>query len=358
MNNCFIKVTPKEHQNKYFADYLTMFLECLNEPTVSKHLTETYKIFPEQELIEIDREDDLITPFLVIHYIKILEKIVKKGLKKGYIRETKNLTSKIKGKILVNKTFMNNHMKNRVDKTYCDYQNYTINCLENQILKTALEQSLKYLSIVKNELIGNIIKKNLNAFELVETKEVFESDFIKIKNSPFYCEYKDAISLARLIFKILGYSLQANIVTGKVKIPPFYINMPELFERFVEVKLREKFNNDLICGYNSFDLEHNSYVWGLRPDFIVKNNNMIIDAKYKYWFGFYDNDYLKNDYQQLSLYGRILDLKNDISPKEKQEPKLFFIYPNLITNEIDFENLESNKDFYNIYKLGLKIPYK
>ena len=236
--------------------------------------------------------------------------------------------------------------------------------MENQILKTALLQSLKYLGLknsasLSNEtLIGNI-KSILSSFKLVETKEIFESDFIKVKFVPFFYEYKEAINLAKLIFKQLGYSLQARDSQTKIKIPPFFINMPELFERYIEVKLREKYKTNVIPGYDKKSKNKNSYIWGLRPDFIIKDSNMILDAKYKYWFENNSNENFKNDFQQLSLYGRIEKLKTEITTKDNEEPKIIFIYPcTKGTNEIEIEDAESINGFSNIFKISIKIPSK
>ncbi len=356
-NKSFIRILPKQNKGKKQANYVAMFLECLNDTVVSKHLSETYKIFLNQPVININRKDDLLSPFLILHFIKVVEKIAKKGLKKGYIKEQKNLTSKIKGKILINQTINKNHLQNRLDRTYCVYKKYTINCLENQIIKTALIQSSKYLSIIKNDFIGNVIKRNLNAFMQVDTKEIFDCDFINIRHSPFYSEYKEALNLAKLIFKLFGYSMQSKILTDKLQIPPFYIDMPELFERYAEVKLRKYYKNELISGYSKTDKEVNSYIWGLRPDFIVKNQNTIIDAKYKYWFEATNNDKFKDDYQQLALYSRIKSLKKDIG-NNVEEAQIIFIYPHSEgVDTIDNDKIDSDNNF-NINKIKLKIPFE
>lgn len=54
--------------------------------------------------IEINQKQDLITPLLMIRYLQVLKSVVRKGLKKSYYRVEQNLSSKIKGKVLVSKT--------------------------------------------------------------------------------------------------------------------------------------------------------------------------------------------------------------------------------------------------------------
>ena len=357
----YISITPKKTKDGRVADFVKMFSDCINNSYVATHLGDTYKIFTQQPKIEIDKNNDIITPFIIINFINILHKITKQGLKKGYIRETKNLSSKIKGRIFINQTIKSNHFKSKLEKTVCDYQKYTINCIENQILKTALIQSLKYLAFIDNEQLVSKIKSILHSFKLVDTKEVFAKDFTKIKLSSIFFDYKEALNLAKLIFNQLGYSLQTKRQEEKIKVPPFYINMPELFERYVEILLRKTYSTNVIPGYSNTSRDKNSYLWGLRPDFIIKEQNIIVDAKYKYWFINPASENLKDDLQQLSLYGRIEKLKKDIGTEKNNEPVILFVYPTTGKNnekEIKIENSELIEDLTNIYKMGIEIPYK
>jgi len=358
-NQSYIHISQKSHNSKK-ADYLKMFMECLSHPIVSKKMDKSYKIFFDEPLIEIQDEKDEITPFLIIHFLQIVKMIEKKGLKKGYIKVTQNLTSKIKGKILVNQTIKQNHFRNRIDKTVCNYQIFTINCLENQILKTALMQCGKYLAGVIDDDIIKILKQNITAFEQVDEKEIFDSDFSKIKHSPFYKEYKEALNLAKMIFKRFGFTLDNNDISNvSNKVPPYYINMPELFERYVELKLLES-------GYHVEDGNNNGQMaqWQMRPDFLLTDKKIIADAKYKFWFdkgknqkGKENSEY-KDDYMQLSLYGRDNIVRGKLELTDNQEAKLVFLYP-IPNDEIDttFLNFESKK-FSNIYKIGIGIPSK
>ena len=327
-----------------------MFLEVLNDPIVSNKVDKVYKIFFNEPLIEIDTNKDLATEFLILHFLKVVNEIVKKGLKKGYLRVEENLTSRIKGKISINKTIKYNLSKNRPDKTYCNHQIFTINCLENQILKTALMQCSRALYLFKNENINKMYRQNLSAFELVDTKEVFNTDFFKIKHSPFFKEYKVALNLAKLIFKRFGFSLNSKEI--KNKIFPYYINMPELFERYVEVKLREKYNV-LIDGNRN----QKSYSWQMRPDFLLPLKKIIIDAKYKFWYEKESDSDFKDDYKQLSLYGRDKKIRKELNVDDNEVVDLVFIYPSEDGDEkINLDLKKADENFCRIYKYSLNIP--
>ncbi len=373
-NRTYLHVSPKKENNSS-ADYMKIFLTCLQDPVVSKSITDSsdklYKIFFDESMIEIKDKKDEITPFLILHFLQIVKNITRKGLKKGYVRVTENLTSKIKGKILINQTIKQNHLKNRLDKTVCNHQIFTINCIENQIIKTALMQCGRHLQNIANNNITKTLRQNINAFELVEIKEVFSSDFSKIKHSPFYKEYKEALNLAKMIFQRFGFVLTNSSVNHEVnKIPPYYINMPELFERYVEVKLREA-NLNIIDGN-----KNKCAVWSMKPDFLLpKSENqkpIIIDAKYKYWFenGINDKDKenaeYKSDYMQLSLYGRDTKVRECLKIEGvDSEVELLFIYPTFKekyqniniknANDEDIDSRESHK-FNKIKRLALWIP--
>ncbi len=350
--NKYIHISPKQHK-EYKADYLKMLLACMKDSVVSKKLNKSYEIFFNEKWIEINDEQDEITPLLILHFLNVVKSITKKGLKKGYIKITENLSSKIKGKILINDTIKQNHTKNRIDKTICHHQIFTSNCIENQIIKTALLQCSRNLFGLNNKDISKLLKQNLNSFELVDKKEVFESDFSNIKYSPFFKEYEDALNLAKMIFKRFGFSLNSSSSKYQYHIPPFYINMPELFERYVEVLLRRHYV-DLIDGNRDIKFEMN-----MKPDFLLPSKLMIIDAKYKYWYeNIYENDKFKDDYQQLSLYGRANKIRDKVQLDKDDEAILVFIYPEINgKNEINLEKTLADSQFNKIYRIGINIPF-
>lgn len=351
----YIRISPKKTKDKKQADYLKMFLICLKDPIVSKKMDGCYEIKFNEKWIDIKDNKDEITPFLILHFLSVVKKISQKGLKKGYVKVTENLTSKIKGKILIKQTIKHNHFKNRLDKTVCNHQIFTVDCLENRILKTALMQSSKYLhGIDNNDDLSKLLKYNLSSFEMVDSQDVQNSDFVKIKHSPFYKEYKEALKLAQMIFKRLGFTLNSKYSNDSYKIPPFCIDMPELFERYVEVKLREKYP-EIIDGNREGKFEFN-----MRPDFLLPSKNMILDAKYKYWYAKAneDNDF-KEDYQQLSLYSRAKNIRKRILlENSNEEANLVFIYPVLQTdNELNLD-IEFCSNFTSIKRVEIKIPLK
>jgi 5-methylcytosine-specific restriction endonuclease McrBC regulatory subunit McrC len=366
-----LHVMPKRDAKKRRIDFLGMFAECLNDIEVAKHLDETYVIDFDDDWIDIEQDDYDITHFLVLHFLKVVQAIARKGLKKGYLQTRENLTAKIKGKIEIRETLKRNILNNRPDRTYCSYQVYTTNFTENRILKTALISCTGFVAQLsqtghRSDAQSSIVKlfrQNLSAFEHIETIDVTPSMFQAIHHSPFFSEYKKALRLAEMIFKRFGYSWRDMEISKKRQIPPFVINMPELFERYVEVILRKRFGNALVPGYGMNN--GNSYSCGLRPDFLVRNEKYIIDAKYKYWYETSMNcENFKDDFAQLSLYGRDIRIKNVLKINDAMaEPWLILIYPKLDERFGDLDDFEKaleyakKTDFSNLYKIPLEIKY-
>lgn len=332
-------------------DYLEMFMSCFNHEEVSKYLNKTYKIYFDQPSIELPTDIFKLTPLLVVHFLYIVKSIVKKGLKKGYVSINQNLTSKIKGKILTNKTIKENHLKFKYNKTNCNYQIFTIDCEENKLLKKALLFVEKYLA--KNNFdnrLLQILHYNLSFFENVGN-EISIEKIKHLKVNSFFHEYKEGLQLALMILKRFSYSPHTTQQELDKNIPPFYINMPLLFELFALSKLKEMFKTDNIV----YQYSANSEI----PDFLNLTKKEILDAKYKTKYN--SNDYELEDIRQLSGYSRDEKINSVLHNPTNNVIDCFIVYP--ITNsdiDLTINNYKSDKisDFTKFYKIGIKIPIK
>lgn len=348
-----IYVKPK-HDNIPFEKLLW---ECLNHPVVCKHLNECYEIFPDEPPIPVsDSIIDFVTPLLITDYLLRVQKIVKKGIMKGYVDVKTTLNNRIKGKVVVNDTIKHHLKKNSITQTVCSYQIHTTDCLENRILKAALLQTQKYIyrSMSDRTNIKDILHYNLIAFDEVTSESINPVDFQKVKNNAFYREYKKTLELAKLILKTLGFSLSSDISFKDKTIPPFYINMPELFERYCEVLLRRTYP-EVLAGYGRYGKsETRSGSSKLRPDFIIPAENRIIDSKYKYWIESFNDDNGLMQLCQYSRYNPILAKCNNGTAL----PILQFLYPlDNGAKQIDFKTyINQPIDGYKeIYKYPISL---
>lgn len=83
------------------VDIAEMLIKALSisSEEEANYFSKCYKISFEEPNIETEEGKTQLTPLLVIHYITLLENVVKHGLKRNYITITENLTGKIKGHI-------------------------------------------------------------------------------------------------------------------------------------------------------------------------------------------------------------------------------------------------------------------
>jgi 5-methylcytosine-specific restriction endonuclease McrBC regulatory subunit McrC len=80
-------------------DYVRMFVHCLKHPEIAKFLKDSYHLDFKRPLIKLETANWKLTPFMIVHFLSLVDKITKQGLKKNYIVVEENLNSKIKGKI-------------------------------------------------------------------------------------------------------------------------------------------------------------------------------------------------------------------------------------------------------------------
>nr|WP_315174515.1 restriction endonuclease [uncultured Flavobacterium sp.] len=354
-----IYVEPKLNNNStQQTDYLTMLFSALKHQEVAKHTDDLFEIKWDKSPIAIEQHQDLLTPLLVVQYLRLVKEIVRKGLKKSYYKVENNLYAKVKGKVLVSQTIKQNLVKNKPLHTYCSYDEFGLNGLENRLLKKALVFIQRYLPNIKNlqsEKYTSEIFNYINpAFEFV-SEEVNLHDIKHTKTNAFYKEYEEAIQLAKLILKRFGYNV-SNTQEKTIKTPPFWIDMSKLFELYVLGLLKDTYGNKVLYGKNEAELN-----FGL-PDYLITKEGVkcIVDAKYKLLYntkGNYDSDNIR----QLSGYARDKKAFGTLGVKENVIIDCIIIYPlNEQNSNLDFKiNLEIFEEvgsFVNFKKIGVPIP--
>jgi 5-methylcytosine-specific restriction enzyme subunit McrC len=340
------------------VNFLSMLIESLEAPENMNHLDGLFDVNFEESWIVIPQQKDLLSPILVIQFLKLLKHIVKKGLKKSYYIVTKSLRAKVKGKILVSNQIKKNILQNRKTINICEYQEYGINFLENQFLKTVLSFVKKYLT-ESNSYFSTFQKRQLNeildycmpAFASVDQlKDIREEP--KVRNNVFFRDYKDAIRIGGFILKRFSYNINKLSETSSLT-PPFWIDMSRLFELYVFGKLRTLFpvRNDLTY--------HDRYTGGKETDILIRAKNFegVVDCKYKPRY--LKNDPSLEDKRQLAGYTRLKSVYEKLGKSHNE----------VINGLIIFSSQECEKNFelddlYRIpineyvgfFKLGIALP--
>lgn len=351
---------PNALNKPYELDYLNMLLQVTSVTESNQEVQDLVQIDWEADQISIEQKDDKLTPFLVIRFLQALKSIVRKGLKKNYYKVQENLNNRVKGKILVGQHIKQNVFKNRLTSTFCEYQVFGEDHLENRFLKKVLKFVISYVENNKILLSNNynIIQQTINycrpTFELI-SDDVKETELKHIKYNPFYREYKDALQIGNHILKRFAYNI-TQTSEQRVKTPPFWIDMPRLFELYVFSKMVE--HNPL----SKKEIHYQFSTYGNSLDILVSEseNQMVIDAKYKLH---YNNSHLHNDIRQVAGYARLNKVRQKLKIKDDRNIDCLIIYPDMENGEIDLslENINHKKQeikaYHKVYKLGVKLPW-
>ena len=332
-------------------DYLKMLLSITGlDP---KDTQDLIKIYWDEPPITIEQQKDTLTPFLMVQFLLLLKRIVRKGLKKSYYTVEENLNNRIKGKIQLAKHLKQNVFKNKLTAHVCRYQEFGIDNLENRFLKKVLQFIISFKNTHANYFVGNdksiweLISYCSPYFELI-SEEINVENLKKLTPNTFFKEYEEAIRIGKHILKRFSYNI-TETTQQKVAIPPFWIDMPKLFELYVYKKLQEQFGGrkevlyHFIADYTELDFLLNT------PEY-----KMVIDAKYK---PIYEDSRVIDDIRQVSGYARLEAVYNEFKIEENKLIDCLIIYPSLEENkELNFKKLDTIKNYAKIYKQGISIP--
>ena len=361
-NHKFVYIEPKMNKKQIAEgspaqeewaeiDYLKMLLSItVLDP---KDTQDLIKIYWDEPPITIEQQKDTLTPFLMVQFLLLLKRIVRKGLKKSYYTVEENLNSRIKGKIQLGKHLKQNVFKNKLTAHVCRYQEFGMDSLENRFLKKVLQFIISFKNTHPNSFAGNdksireLITYCSPHFELI-SEEINIENLKKLTTNTFFKEYEEAIRIGKHILKRFSYNI-TETTQQKVAIPPFWIDMPKLFELYVYKKLQEQFGGreevlyHFIADYTELDFLLNT------PEY-----KMVIDAKYK---PIYEDSRVIDDIRQVSGYARLEAVYNEFKIEENKLIDCLIIYPSLEENkELNFKKLDTIKKYAKIYKQSISIP--
>lgn len=346
--------TENEEQDDVEIDIISMLFSALKHPEVSKEVNELFIIKWDEPKIKIKQQQDLLTPFLVIEFLSLLKTIVKKGLKKSYYKVEQNLNSKVKGKIMVSKTIKQNLVKQKNLSTYCSFDEFGVNNKENRLLKKTLIFIKQYLPQYTKINRGIKIQDTFNyinpAFQKV-SDQIELNEIKQTKTNSFYKEYEQALKLAKLILQRFSYNIK-NTAKEEIETPPYWIDMSKLFELYVLALLKDRF-----YGKVDFQVTGNN---GSELDFLLNDENfkMVIDTKYR--LRYVNGGRHNEDMRQVSGYARLKNVYNKLNKKQGDIIDCLIIYPDQKYGEDNLEKVNLMKceipDYYDVYKIGVKLP--
>lgn len=348
---CSVSVLPKIN-----VDYLKMFMDCFysDDNDVQDKLMQIYSIDFDKPCIHLENTPFEFTPFIIIHFLQLMKKLIKKGLKKGYILKEENLKGKVKGKILFAHQYKKNLSTGRIENNYCRYQEYSEDCIENRILKKALLFVAHFLNnyeLSDSYELQRIVQSMLPIFQSVsdisDTQEIR-----KFQVNPFYREYARALKVAKLILRRFSYDIQSAQGDADKTLPPFWIDMPLLYELYILNMLRNRFGSKIYYHIATRKDE---------IDFGKRDEHLIMDAKY---VPDWDTEVNTEHIGQLARYARAPGIRRKLFGTDDDTIicNCLLLYPSIqgITS-FEKENIlkEGNvkeMEYLQFFKLGIKLP--
>jgi 5-methylcytosine-specific restriction enzyme subunit McrC len=357
-NEIALYVNPKQDDEEVQIDYIHMLFDSLDEPDNFRHLEGLFHIEYDQPWIKMDQESDFLSPILIVQFLKLMQRVVRKGLKKSYYRVTENLNSRVKGKILVGRQIKTNLVKNQVTKTICNYQEYGINTPENQLLKLVLKfisaylnMKVQYFNATQREQLQHILNYCMPSFEHIDELQL-KNKTLNVKRNVFYPEYEEVIRIGNYILRRFSFNI-SKVGEDNATTPPFWIDMSKLFELYVFGKLGKYFiAGDAITYHDKFD-------GGKETDILIRKGEYrcVIDCKYKPRY--YDSTVDLADKRQLAGYTRLKKVYDLLGVAEDEIIKGLIIFSDQNSrDEINPSNLFDTPidEYVKFYKLGIKLP--
>ena len=357
-------------------DYLSMYLQCAEDPIIQNHLGGCFYFWPDETPIETGISYEL-DELLIATFLRELNELCLRHLRKHFEKETANLTGKVKGKILMHQQVKRNLIHGRSDKVFCSYQTIKQDIPENRILRAALEQSAKFINARANtkqyRTLHHWIHSCRAALSGVPSIEVKKSDFRNLRVRGAFAHYQRPIGLAKFILSRKGTNPRAE-VQDNTSTPPFAINSAELFERYAEKILREKYPR-LEARYNRKNIygDDDGFNITVRPDFFVRKDSgkeaIILDAKYRNKFEIEAANINEREetqapvtlqkpnrdaIYQMVAYSRHKNLLEELGCKDDRNLQLILVYPN---TEHDQEDDIEEKKTDNSFEVPLSMHF-
>ncbi|ENN96676.1 5-methylcytosine restriction system component-like protein [Methanocaldococcus villosus KIN24-T80] len=256
-----IQILPKIFKNSEEKEYL--FLNMLNFAFDLK--------LEEKEVKAINSLSKAFYEIFIYLFAKSLLEEIKRGIYKDYIK-IRGEEKFLKGKLLIEKEIRK--LPHQRDRFFVEYFLFDENNLLNQIFYYTVITSLRKTKIRINK---KYLSELMLIFDGIELKKINVEDFKKVKFTRLNNRFKKSFNLAKILLTSLG-ELRGEDAVG------FFIDMNELFERFICNILKRKFS----IGYQEeFNLlKETKYLDKIKqkPDFIVYKNGevkFVLDAKYK-----------------------------------------------------------------------------
>lgn len=295
--NAFIEVLPKTGRHDDNADtarqQLLMMLRTLKS---FRHIATSASSVRTSKMPLMD--------IFIQQFIDSVQQIVRKGLKRDYIRQQDNLPW-MKGKLRVSAQLSKNSV--RRDRFQVEFDEYSTDRPENRILKTAIDKV--YRQVSNPQLLLQLNPLQMHFDDITPVGDVSVA-FDQVRLDRHMHHYEHALAWAKLI--LLGQS--PHCMQGDANAISLLFPMEAVFESFVTAWMRHNYDENwhVDAQVNSHTLVrlNGNGLFKLRPDIRLrprKENGaktVICDVKWKIVeSGKATLDQSQDDLYQMLAYG-------------------------------------------------------
>ncbi|SFK53322.1 McrBC 5-methylcytosine restriction system component [Lachnospiraceae bacterium KH1T2] len=345
---CALIIIPRYALNPW-----DMLIKVMNDPEYELYVSglngDFFKIYTDQELIPVNSTEKGGELLAAISLVKECERMCKKYLHRSIDFKEENFNGKVVGNIQVSKHIKSNITQGREDRIFCRYPVFTVDTLENRIMKAALKKAHTVIrrSGLPLKSLGRIYSFCENSLKDVRTVKISRSDFGKVNVTGFNSVYKKIIELAKTILtENISNDLFAKETEEIKYIIPYTINMESLFEFYVRATIREYLKSQVESNvildeyripkknplFTLKDPEHHAYLMNnYVPDIALIDNSgekkryiAVFDVKYQNSTSKVYKDTQRHNSHQLLFYMLLLNVRRCgfIFPSDKKNADL------------------------------------
>ena len=305
--------------------------------------------------------------FIAAAFLKIVQRIVRKGLLKTFRTEETTYRYRVKGRLRVSETLRQMRTSDPFARTACSPQRFDADSPANRFLKLVLRRMNSVLSAQTmalgsaERLFAGESARLLRAFGEVGDLSTWHKGAALPSVNPIFSEYVAALKLGRKFLMLEGLgAFEPHPNKEPQRVVPYWIDMAQLFELYVLAALRENALTEDVRYHRTFKV-------GGQPDFLLTLGGTeapftccVADAKYKSKYAEKELDL--DDARQLAGYGRLKSVIDWATERGRGERNhiipCLIIYPNAAaqSEQIDFSKLEALKHWEDFWKVGLRLP--
>ncbi len=308
----YLEILPKIDKNTNLEDSRKVFENLV---FASHNLTKEYK---HNKISDSDtRKDNHIIEIFISVFCKDILELLKRGIKKSYIRKSENLND-YKGKLKFSE-----HIKHNIafkNKFFVEYSEFSLDIPENRILKSACLYLIKQTEIEENK---KALRRLLIELDDVSPCMNLDKDIQEKQINRLHEYYSRPLQYAEFFLRHDNFMPRR----GRTSLPALLFPLNKMFEDYIE-NLFKQSNVDYHVQYSRYNLifTGEKELFNTQMDFIItskdKNRKLILDAKWKE-LDVYDE---KLGVDQTDLY-QLHNYASIIRSKETENVSIALLYP-------------------------------